>query len=250
MPPILLLHGLFGSLSARSIVSEFGDADVLTPDLIGYGANAANAPDAWTLQQQADHVASWLRTRATGPVHVVGHSVGGAVAMLFARSYPGMTRSVTSVEGNLTLDDAFWSRKIAEQSIADIEAEVAGFRADVAAWIGRAGVPATPVAVETATAWLDNQPVSTLRAQARAVVEATGSDAYLDGVRELSASGMPIHLLAGSRSRSGWNVPAWLASAARTDRVIDGTGHLMMIEKPDDFAAMVCGPLAEHGVPA
>ncbi|WP_227744214.1 alpha/beta fold hydrolase [Yersinia kristensenii] len=51
----------------------------------------------------------WLRKSFTEPVHVIGHSVGGAVAVLFARRYPEMTRSLTSVEGNFTLSDAFWS---------------------------------------------------------------------------------------------------------------------------------------------
>ncbi|EEP93230.1 hypothetical protein ykris0001_36140 [Yersinia kristensenii ATCC 33638] len=31
------------------------------------------------------------------------------MAVLFARRYPEMTRSLTSVEGNFTLSDAFWS---------------------------------------------------------------------------------------------------------------------------------------------
>ena len=244
MAPILLIHGLFGSLSAPGIVSAFRDARVLAPDLIGYGSCREGAPDGWALHEQADHVAAWLRERMAGPVHVVGHSVGGAIAILFAGRHPELTRSLTSVEGNLTLADAFWSQKISTQPLSAIEEEIDRLRADVAAWIGRSGVAPTPFAVATAAGWLATQPAARVRSQARAVVAATAEDGYLDGVRGLVESGLPIHLLAGARTRGGWNVPDWLSRRAASDTLIPGAGHLMMLEKPEFFAQTLCRNLA------
>lgn len=84
MAPIRLIHGLFGSLSAPGILSGLGDATVLAPALIGYGSYRNGAPTAWELSERADRVASWLRERVDEPVDVVGHSVGGAIAVLIA----------------------------------------------------------------------------------------------------------------------------------------------------------------------
>lgn len=244
MSPVLLIHGLFGSLSDPVILGAFGATRVFAPDLIGYGAHRDCAPEGWTLEDQADHAAAWLRGRRDGPVHVVGHSVGGAVAVLFARRHPGMTLSLTSVEGNFTLCDAFWSQKISTQGLPEIEAEVASFRADVPGWLARSGVPSTPWTLAMAQGLLDYQPAATLRAQARAVVAATGAPAYLDDVRELLASGPPLHLIAGARTRAGWSVPDWIVWGAASNTDLPGAGHLMMLEAPDAFAQAVLANLA------
>lgn len=121
--PLLLIHGLFGSLSAPKILDAFAPGPVLAPDLMGYGVHRATQGD-WTLADQAAHVADSIRASGLEPMHVVGHSVGGAVAVLFAAAYPDLCRSVTSVEGNFTLKDAFWSQQISRQSIEEVEAIV------------------------------------------------------------------------------------------------------------------------------
>jgi pimeloyl-ACP methyl ester carboxylesterase len=237
--PVLLIHGLFGSLSDPALLSCFGNTPVLAPDLLGYGAKRDEGPRSWTLEDQADHVAAFVRERTQEPVHVVGHSIGGAVAVLLVHRHPTLARSLTSVEGNFTLGDAFWSKKISMQELHEIEAEVSGFRADVAAWVGRSGVAPTPFALRVATAWLDNQPITTLRTQARSVVAATGVSAYLDAVRAILDAGVPLRLVAGARARSGWNVPDWVTARAVSNVDIPNTEHLMMLEAPQAFADAV-----------
>lgn len=244
--PILLVHGLFGSLSDPGLLSCFGSASVLAPDLIGYGARRDDAPPSWTLEDQADYVAAFVRECTGEPVHVVGHSIGGAVAVLLVHRHPDLACSLTSVEGNFTLGDAFWSQKISTQDLHEIEAEVASFRADIAAWVGRSGVAPTPFALRVASAWLENQPVTTLRTQARAVVGATGVPAYLGAVRGILDAGVPLHLIAGSRARAGWNVPDWAVAQAASNVNIPNTGHLMMLEAPQAFADTVLGNLHLH----
>ncbi|MES2116271.1 MAG: alpha/beta fold hydrolase, partial [Pseudomonadota bacterium] len=120
--PILLIHGLFGSLSDAHIVAAFGATPVLAPDLLGYGEYRSADTDGLTLEAQADHVAAWLRQRGDAAAHVVGHSVGGAVAMCFASRHPELTRSLTSIEGNFTLKDAFWSSQIAQMALPEVQA--------------------------------------------------------------------------------------------------------------------------------
>jgi pimeloyl-ACP methyl ester carboxylesterase len=237
--PILLIHGLFGSLSDPRIATAFGERPVLAPDLLGYGAYRSADTSGMSLEAQADHVAAWVQQRGAGPVHVVGHSVGGAIAMFFASRHPGLARSLTSIEGNFTLNDAFWSSRIAQMALPEVEAIVAGYQGDVAGWIAGSGVAPSPWVLDVAQRWLHNQPASTVQAQARAVVAATARADYLGMVQGLLDSGLPLHLIAGARSRAGWDVPAWAARQAASHAEIAETGHLMMLEAPEHFAAAI-----------
>jgi len=88
--PVLLIHGLFGSLSDPALLSCFGGTAMLAPDLLGYGAKRDEGPRPWTLEDQADHVAAFVRERTREPVHVVGHSIGGAVAVLLVHRHPAL----------------------------------------------------------------------------------------------------------------------------------------------------------------
>lgn len=231
--PIVLIHGLFGHLKDERLTAVFSDYSVLAPDLLGYGA-APEPVAGWRLADQADHVAAAMQAAGIARAHLVGHSVGGAVAALLTARFPERVATLTSVEGNFTLKDAFWSGKIAKMPLAEVEQIIDGYRADPAAWIAGAGVPVTEVTQALAESWLAHQSARTVQRQAQAVVAATGQADYLDLWRGILAE-KPVHLVAGSTSRAGWDVPDWAEAAAQSVTLIPDTGHLMMAEQPEAF---------------
>lgn len=73
-------------------------------------------------------------------MHLVGHSVGGAVSVVFAALYPERVASITSFEGNFTLKDAFWSAQIAKKDVVEVQSIVDSYKKDIGAWISGADV--------------------------------------------------------------------------------------------------------------
>ncbi len=249
--PVVLIHGLFGHLHDDRILGAFGDTPVHAPDLVGYGSlvnkTAMGGTDnaGLTLRDQAKNIVKYIRRNKLDPVHLVGHSVGGAVAVLVAADYPDLVASLTSVEGNFTIEDAFWSAQLADKPDSEVEAIIDLYRSNPDAWIQDAGVTLNDWTQALAVSWIENQPASTIQAQARAVVSATSTDIYLGLVRMLLKSDMPFHLICGERSRTGWNVPDWVRELATSDTTIANTGHLMMAENPQAFANAILGAILQ-----
>ncbi|CAB3737829.1 2-succinyl-6-hydroxy-2, 4-cyclohexadiene-1-carboxylate synthase [Paraburkholderia rhynchosiae] len=232
-----MIHGLMGSLHFFSPTTHISAATVHTPDLPGYGKQPAHAP--LTLEGQAQAVLDYLRGHIDEPCWLLGHSVGGAVTMLAAAAAPERVRGIISVEGNFTLNDAFWCSKIAAMDEPTWHAEHQRMLDDPVSWLRNGGINPNPQRVEWARAILRNQSASTLQSMARAVVRETGSPEYLHKVRAVVESGVPLCLLAGERSASGWDVPNWVRRAAATDAIQPAVGHMMMLEEPEAFCRIV-----------
>lgn len=244
--PVILVHGLVGTLADPAIAAALAPRPSLAPDLLGYGALGEADPAEITLDAQVERVREAAEAAfGREPVHVVGHSVGGVVAMLFADRYPERAADLVSVEGNFTLQDAFWTSAAARMRPDEAEAMLDGWRADPAAWLARSGIPATPASLAAAATQLARQPASTLQAVGRSTVAVTSPPAYLDLVQRVFAR-RRVHLLAGERSRAGWDVPAWALGAAASETVLPGRGHLMPLEEPAEFGRAVAAALASR----
>ncbi|MBO3093630.1 alpha/beta fold hydrolase [Cellulomonas dongxiuzhuiae] len=90
--PVVFLHGLFGqgrnfTQIAKGLLPEYRS---LLVDLPNHGRSAWT--DRFDYASTADLVADHVRAgfAADGPVHVVGHSMGGKVAMLLALRHPDL----------------------------------------------------------------------------------------------------------------------------------------------------------------
>ena len=87
---LVFLHGLFGQGKNFSRIAA-ALADVATchlPDLPNHGASSWTV--GFSLDGQAEHIARWLQKSFASPVALVGHSLGGKLAMRLALSHPEM----------------------------------------------------------------------------------------------------------------------------------------------------------------
>jgi lipase len=244
--PVVFVHGLIGPLADARTLSPLGPAAVVCPDLLGYGAEAEADPDRITIDAQLEYVrAAMDRAAPDTRVHLVGHSVGAVIAMMFAHRLPDRVASVINVEGNFTLADAFWSAQLARKTPNEVSDLLAADRADPARWLRDGDVEPTDERIQSATEALDYQPASTIQAMARAVVEFTGDPGYEPLLRAVFQH-TPVHLVAGARSRPGWNVPEWALTAAASDTEIPQTGHMVMLEAPQAFGKILVDLTASH----
>jgi pimeloyl-ACP methyl ester carboxylesterase len=98
--PVVLLHCSAGSGAQWQALRAALNPQfrVETPDLYGYGtAEPWVGPAPLTLAAEAAPVAALIE-RCGEPVHLVGHSYGGAVALRLALDHPELLRSLTVIE--------------------------------------------------------------------------------------------------------------------------------------------------------
>jgi pimeloyl-ACP methyl ester carboxylesterase len=97
-PPVVLVHGLSGSSrwwwrNLPSLTSEF---TVYLLDLPGFGGMRRDRA-GFILSQSAQWIAAWIKEMGIGPVHLVGHSLGGLICCRVAASFPQMVERLVLV---------------------------------------------------------------------------------------------------------------------------------------------------------
>lgn len=103
LPPIVLVHGWMDSAASFRDVAlalQARGRRVLAPDLRGYG-------DTEHIHEQATYYfADYVRdlhevlaAEGASTIDLVGHSMGGSVAVTFAGAFPGIVRRLVLIEG-------------------------------------------------------------------------------------------------------------------------------------------------------
>ncbi|MCB0925200.1 MAG: alpha/beta hydrolase [Mycobacterium sp.] len=113
----LMIHGLNGhGRRWRRLATEYlPDVAVVAPDLIGHGRSTYAAP--WTIDANVAALATCVENTADGPVLVVGHSFGCAVALHLAAQCPDLVSGLVLLDPAVALDGQ-WMREIAEATLA------------------------------------------------------------------------------------------------------------------------------------
>lgn len=106
--PALFVHGLGGSAANwTDLMDLLSRPDLTRPgapalsgealDLPGFGYSAAPADGDYSLAARAAAVVALIEQRASWPVHLVGNSMGGAIATKIAARRPDLVRTLTLI---------------------------------------------------------------------------------------------------------------------------------------------------------
>lgn len=100
--PLVLLHGWMDVAASYQFMVDALTQDpfIIAPDWRGFGLTRAVGADSfWFADYIADLDALLDHYCADTPVHLVGHSMGGNIAMLYAGVRPGRVRRLINLEG-------------------------------------------------------------------------------------------------------------------------------------------------------
>jgi pimeloyl-ACP methyl ester carboxylesterase len=97
-PPVVLIHGMLNSSSHwRSVALDLArEHTVIAPDLIGHGDSAAPRGD-YSLGAHAASIRDLLAAQGIDRASIVGHSLGGGVAMQFFYQFPQRTERLVLI---------------------------------------------------------------------------------------------------------------------------------------------------------
>ena len=136
-PRVVWLHGLFGQ--GRNFTQI---AKALTPELTSVLVDLPNhGKSAWTedpsYEAVADTVADWLSTSYDGASHVVGHSMGGKVAMVLALRHPELVDRLVVADISPAVSDGAGEFEHLLDSLARIDLDSIERRAEADAQLAQ-----------------------------------------------------------------------------------------------------------------
>ena len=99
--PVVLLHGWADTADTFQFLVDAleGDWPLVAFDWRGFGRSAWSGTDYWFPDYFADLDFLLDTLCPAGPARLVGHSMGGNIALLYAGIRPERVRSVVSLEG-------------------------------------------------------------------------------------------------------------------------------------------------------
>jgi len=249
-PVLLLIHGMGGTFENWQAVIE-GLArkhTVIAPDLPGHGASAPGAGD-YSIGALAAGLRDLLVALGHERATLVGHSLGGGIAMQFAYQFPEMTERLVLVSsGGLGPEVSLILRAAALPGADLFIAATAGPGRTVGSALARGltavGLRPNADVAEVARGYAslaDRERRAAFLATLRSVI-GTGGQRVHAGDRLYLAEDMPVLIIWGERDpiipvHHGEN--AHEAIPGSRLEVFEGVGHLPQLELPGRFMAVL-----------
>ncbi|MDF0528616.1 alpha/beta hydrolase [Tsukamurella sp. 8F] len=243
-PAVVLLHGF---LFDRSMWEPQLDALAaagyrgIAADLVGFGDSVVDR-DSVPLTEHADAAADALRRLGVESAVVVGHSMGGQVALDLARRYPELVRAIllSDTFAHLDADAVRAGRRVLADRLAT-EGTHDYAREFLPAVLGATTLASRPEVCATALAMIERADGPSAAAALRGRADRADLS---DAARGLT---VPALALTGSEDVfDGGKLALGLAEAIPGCElvVLDATGHTPSLEDPAAFDDVLLGFLA------
>jgi pimeloyl-ACP methyl ester carboxylesterase len=236
-PVCVYLHGLgsassadFPHIARHPLLASYR---ALLIDLLGYGFSDRPAAFSHTLATHAEIVARLLDHLGLRQCHVIGHSMGGSIAIALADARPDLVSGLVVAECNFDPEDATFSQMIVDEAKSE-EDYVSR---------GHAGV------IAQAEEWAASEPVlgsfpGTLRAaDPRAVYRCSAALVGCHLRETFFGLEMPRTYVFGANTLPHHHEPL-LEAGGVPIAVVPEAGHMMPGENSEAFTAIIGGTLS------
>jgi pimeloyl-ACP methyl ester carboxylesterase len=241
-PVCVYLHGL-GSASSADFPHiarhpELAHYRALLIDLLGYGFSDRPAAYSHTLEAHAEVIARLLDQLGLRQCHVIGHSMGGSIAIALAAARPDLVSGLVVAECNFDPEDATFSQMIVDQARSE-EEYISTVHADL---------------VAQAEGWAAAEPVlgsfpGTLRAADPRAVYRCSIALVECHLREIFFGlAMPRTYVFGAQTLPHHHEPL-LAAGGVPIAVVPEAGHMMPGENPEAFTAIIASTIVQGDIP-
>jgi pimeloyl-ACP methyl ester carboxylesterase len=241
-PACVYLHGI-GSASSADFphiphYPGLAPYRALLIDLLGFGFSDRPAAFSHTFEAHAEVVARLLDHLGLRRCHVIGHSMSGTLAIVFAAARRDLVSGLVVSECNLEPEDATFSREILEQSATE-EDYVAAGHADV---------------IARAEGWAAAYPVMGFApgvfraADPRAMYRCAAALIACHLKETFFGLDVPRTYVFGAKSLPHRH-ESLLAAGGVPMPVVPEAGHMMMCDNPEAYAAILAGTLSGREIP-
>ncbi len=265
-PAMLFVHGILGSHQGWAhLVTELSSQwRVIAPDLFGHGTSAKPMGD-YSLGAHAATLRDLLDRLDIDTVIVVGHSLGGGVAMQFEYLFPGRVQRLVLVDsGGLGRDVSLLLRAASLPGAGLVLPVLAAPALDRAvSGIGRgvgglARFFGVKPRADAAQGWhgiqslADHDTRRAFLATARAVID-TGGQTVFAGNRFDRLQRLPVLIVWGGKDPTippSHGFSAHNAIAGSQLEIFDHAGHFPHLDEPERFATLLrnfCGSSSTAG---
>jgi pimeloyl-ACP methyl ester carboxylesterase len=249
-PVLLLIHGVAGTLENwRAVIEPLGrQYTVVAPDLPGHGGSAPGAGD-YSLGALAAGLRDLLLVLGHERATLVGHSLGGGIAMQFSYQFPEMSERLILVSSGGLGTEVSAILRAATLPGADLFiGATAALGSAIVKPVGRGlaavGLHAGADVAEVARGYgslVDRDRRAAFLATLRGVV-GSGGQRVAASDRLYLAEGMPVLIVWGGRDpiipvQHGEH--AHQAMPGSRLEIFEGAGHLPQVEAPERFVATV-----------
>jgi pimeloyl-ACP methyl ester carboxylesterase len=248
---VLFIHGILGSQRQWThLVDKLDDSHrVVVPDLFGHGESAKPMGD-YSLSAHAATLRDLLDHLGIARVTLVGHSLGGGIAMQFYYLFPervdrlvlvssgGLGRELNLILRSVTLPGAETVLSVVASAPLLSRVEALGRGASKVGW--RPGHDLSAI-WQGFTSLSDRESRRAFLATTRAVVDIGGQSISAHDHLE-SVEPVPTLIVWGSKDRM---IPAWHALSAQQAvpdcrvELFEGAGHFPHLEDPERFARVL-----------
>ncbi len=245
-PALILVHGLGCSLEYWNCLFESEDFSayrLIAFDLPGFGLSEKPNCYDYRLSSQAELIAECLQALDIHKFRLVGHSMGGAIAILLAHTLPRQVRHLVTIEPNLEACKAQLSRQIVEYTEAQFIQEYERFQ---------------DTAIATVKSWFVNFQQANLDEYIDALLKTTAISMYRSAVsliettqgntlmRHFQGLTLPKHFFIGEETHKIRPIPQAVQDSDIHTVVVPGAGHMMMVDHPVVFTQTLASALHTH----